>query len=60
MMGMASSMTVPNKSGDASSHTHAQNSLKTLVVSIKQLHNKIAKIEDWEDAGLETRSPSEV
>lgn len=60
MMGMASSMTIPDKSGDASSHTHAQNSLKTLVVNIKQLHNKIAKMEDWEDTGLETRSPSEV
>ena len=57
LMRIASSMTIPDKSGDASSHTHAQDSLKTLVVNIKQLH-KIANVEDWEDTGLETRSPS--
>ncbi len=60
MMDMATSMTNPPKSGDASSHRNPQNSLEKLVVNFKQLRSKIAKIEDWEDTGLETRSPSEV
>lgn len=57
IMSMADSMNMPDKSGNASSHLQAQKSLKNLRGRIRQLHN-LARVEDWGDTGLETRSPA--
>ena len=50
-------ISIADKSGDASSHSHAQKLLKMLGSQIRQVH-KIADVEDLRDAGLETRPPA--
>ena len=57
LVSMADSISIPDKSGDASSHSHAQKLLKMRGSKIRQVH-KITDVEDWKDTGLETRSPA--
>ena len=54
---MAESIKILDKSGDISSPSPAQKTLKRLRGGIRQLHN-LASVEDWEDTRLATRSPA--